>query len=106
MKEMFYRDHVIAAHAVPVGASTGVRYGYQGEILPAQERSGTLASSVPRTFSSDVELAYDNAATAVEECLLAGRRLIDAHLDGVDTPSASAAVPRTEIDPPITRSSV
>ncbi|MBY4898559.1 hypothetical protein [Cupriavidus sp. AU9028] len=106
MKEMFYRDHVIAAHAVPVGASTGVRYGYQGEILPAEERSQGLVSTVPRAFASDIELAYDNAATAVEACLLEGRRLIDAALDGAETPTASAGVPRTEIDPPTNRSSV
>ncbi|NSX03069.1 hypothetical protein [Cupriavidus gilardii] len=89
MKEMFYRDHLIAAHAVPVGASAGVRYGYQGEILPAGERAAT-AQDPPTSFASDVETAFDNAATAIEACLLEGRRLIDARLDGADTPAASS----------------
>ena len=89
MKEMFYRDHVIAAHAVPVGASAGVRYGYQGEILAAGPRAEG-ASELPASYASDVEVTFDNAATAVEACLQAGRQLIDTRLDGAETPAASA----------------
>lgn len=90
MKEMFYRDHLIAAHAVPVGASSGVRYGYQGEILPAGARAATTQEDLPASFASDVETAFDNAATAIEACLREGRRLIDIRLDGADTPAASS----------------
>lgn len=89
MKEMFYRDHLIAAHAVPVGASAGVRYGYQGEILPAGARAATT-QDLPTSFASDVETEFDNAATAIEACLLEGRRLIDTRLDGADTPAATS----------------
>lgn len=89
MKEMFYRDHLIAAHAVPVGASAGVRYGYQGEILPAGPRAATT-QDLPTSFASDVETAFDNAATAIDACLLEGRRLIDTRLDGADTPAATS----------------
>jgi hypothetical protein len=79
MKELQYRDYVIAAHAVPVGASTGVRYAYQGEIFPAVE--GMPTTDVPSRFESDVEGDYINAATAIEACLETGQRLIDASLD-------------------------
>lgn len=96
MKEMFYRDHLIAAHAVPVGASAGVRYGYQGEILAAGAGAAT-AQDLPTSFASDVETAFDNAATAIEACLLEGRRLIDTRLDGAETPAASSDPARAPV---------
>lgn len=89
MKEMFYRDHVIAAHAVPVGASAGVRYGYQGEILPAGPRT-QLVEGLPSRYASEIEAAFENPASAIEACLLAGRQLIDTRLDGAETPAASS----------------
>ncbi|CAG9179384.1 hypothetical protein CURE108131_14015 [Cupriavidus respiraculi] len=78
MKELRYRDYVIAAHAVSVGASTGVRYAYQGEIYPAVD--GMPGRDIPGRFESDVEGGYINAASAVEACLEQGQRLIDARL--------------------------
>lgn len=88
MKELVYRNYLIAAHAVPVGASTGVRYAYLGEIAPAV--AGMPTMDVPSRFESDVEGGYINAATAIEACLEAGQRLIDARL-GAGT---AASVPR------------
>lgn len=88
MKELRYRDYVIVAHAVSVGASTGVRYAYQGEIFPAVD--GMPTRDVPSRFESDVEGGYINAASAVEACLEEAQRLIDARL-GAGT---AASLPR------------
>ncbi|PWK37173.1 hypothetical protein [Cupriavidus plantarum] len=82
MKSTTYRDHVITAHAVAVGAGSAIRYRYTGEYRRQTEGAPTPMQS----FRSNDPDMYESIGGAQAAGLDAGKALVDKLLDH-DKPS-------------------